>query len=237
MDERIKLEIRDKQPSEVIELVLDNCKATQISGLDSGFTNLTTLSLINVGLTSLDGLPMLPSLRTIDLSDNKLSGDLDKLVENCPKLYHINLCANKIATYETLVTLQKLEDLTALDLFDCSVTELPDYREKVFEMLPQLKYLDGFDINDDEADITDEDEADLHEDASDEELDDELNGPGLSYLDSSKALHDEDDSEDFVENDHKNGNGTSTVPNAAEPSQNKKRKHDGVVEEEPLQKF
>lgn len=81
------------------------------------------------------------------MSDNKLSGDLDKLTENCPRLYHINLCANKISSYDTLLPLQKLEELTALDLFDCIITELPDYRQKVFDLLPQLKYLDGFDIN------------------------------------------------------------------------------------------
>jgi len=235
MDERIKLEIRDKQPSEVVELVLDNCKATQISGLTSEFSSLTTLSMINVGLTSFDGFPKLPSLRTIDLSDNKLSGELEKLVENCPKLYHVNLCANKIATYESLLPLQKLEELTALDLFDCSVTEIKDYREKVFEMLPQLKYLDGFDINDDEAELTDEDEADLHENPSDEELLDEEDGLGLSYLDSSKAVQDEDESEDFVENDQKNGNGTHAKKNE-EASQGKKRKHEGDVDEEPQEK-
>jgi len=233
MDERIKLETRDKQPQEVVELVLDNCKATQISGLTSDFTKLTTLSMINVGLISLDGFPKLPSLRTIDLSDNKLSGDLEKLVENCPKLYHVNLCANKIAAYESLVPLKKLEELTALDLFDCAVTEISDYREKVFEMLPQLKYLDGFDINDDEAELSDEDEADLHENPSDEELlDEEENGLSLSYLDSSKALQDEDESEDFLENEQKNGE----FGKNDEAAQGKKRKHEGDVEEEPQEK-
>jgi hypothetical protein len=102
--------IAGKPPSEISDLLLDNCKATSISGLTEEFTGLTTLSLINVGLTTLEGLPkvsrhnssedtdniQLPSLRTIDLSDNKLGGGLEKLVECCPRLYHINLCANKI---------------------------------------------------------------------------------------------------------------------------------------------
>jgi len=239
MEERVKLEMREKQPSELMELVLDNCKSSQITGLTSEFTNLTTLSLINVGLTSLDGLPTLPSIRTIDLSDNKLSGDLGKLTENCPRLYHINLCANKIITFDALLPLQKLEELTALDLFDCSITELPDYRQKVFEMLPQLKYLDGFDINDAEADISDEDEADFHEDLSDEEdgiVDEEENGLGLSYLNSSKAL-DDDDSEDFVENAGKNGGHKDIAENNDDDgNQGKKRKHEGDAEEEPQQK-
>jgi len=239
MDNRVELEMRGKQPSEVMELVLDNCKATQISGLSDEFVNLTTLSMINVGLTSLEGLPKLPSLRTIDLSDNKLTGDLDKLVENCPRLYHINLCANKISDVEALTQLKKLDELAALDLFDCAVTEVADYRQKVFELLPQLKYLDGFDVNDVEAEVSDEeDEQDFGAEAGDmsdeedvgDETGDEENGLGLSYLDSSKAFHDEDDSEDFAENPAaKNGDKSADSTDA----RGKKRKHDGADEDEP----
>uniref|UniRef100_A0A914IDL6 Uncharacterized protein n=1 Tax=Globodera rostochiensis TaxID=31243 RepID=A0A914IDL6_GLORO len=96
----------------------------------------------------------LPTVRTIDLSENKLSGGLEKLVECCPRLYHINLCANKIVSMETLAPLSALKELAALDLFDCAITESPEYRTKVFSLIPQLKYLDGFDINDVEAEIS-----------------------------------------------------------------------------------
>jgi len=33
--------------------------------------------------------------------------------------------------------------LRSLDLFNCDVTTREDYREKVFQFLPSLKYLDG----------------------------------------------------------------------------------------------
>jgi Leucine-rich repeat (LRR) protein len=154
LEERIKLELRDRKPAEVEDLILDNSKATKLEGLTEEFTGLQTLSLINIGLTSLDGLPKLAQLRSIDLSDNKIDGGLEKLVESCPQLYHVNLCANKIKEIETLVPLKKLSGLNALDLFDCEVTRKENYREKVFETLPQLKYLDGFDINDVEADLS-----------------------------------------------------------------------------------
>jgi hypothetical protein len=241
MENRVELEMRGKQPSEVMELVLDNCKATQIAGLSDEFVNLTTLSMINVGLTSLEGLPKLPALRTIDLSDNKLTGDLDKLVENCSRLYHINLCANKISDVEALTPLKKLEELAALDLFDCAVTEVADYRQKVFELLPQLKYLDGFDVNDVEAEVSDEEDdqefgaeaGDMsdEEDVGDETGDDE-NGLGLSYLDSSKALNDEDDSEDFLANPTATKNGDNLV-DSSNDARGKKRKHEGADEDEP----
>lgn len=89
--------------------------------------------------------------------------------------------------------LKKLKELSALDLFDCDVTEIGDYRQKVFELLPQLKYLDGFDVNDIEAEISEDEELEdgIEEDGefSYEEYDEETNETnGLSYLNSSKAL-------------------------------------------------
>uniref|UniRef100_A0A183BVL0 LRRcap domain-containing protein n=1 Tax=Globodera pallida TaxID=36090 RepID=A0A183BVL0_GLOPA len=248
MDERIKTELRGRQPSEVQDLLLDNCKATTICGLTEQFTNLTTLSLINVGLNSLDGLPKLPTVRTIDLSDNKLSGGLEKLVECCPRLYHINLCANKIATMETLAPLSKLEELAALDLFDCAITESPEYRTKVFGLIPQLKYLDGFDINDE---ISDEEEEEGAEDALDDEEDSAEEGVDseedaeLAYLNSSKALQDEDDSEDYVEQQKKQKDAAKVATNGSENvtanknagENNRKRKHGNeegeAAEDEP----
>lgn len=53
MDKRIELELRGRDPSEVTELNLDNCRATSVSGLTEEFKSLETLSMINVGLTSL----------------------------------------------------------------------------------------------------------------------------------------------------------------------------------------
>ena len=52
---------------------------------------------------------------------------------------------------------KNFSELKHLDLFNCEVTQLDDYREQVFELLPNLKYLDGFDKNDKEADDDEED--------------------------------------------------------------------------------
>lgn len=46
--------------------------------------------------------------------------------------------------------------MKTLDLFNCEVTQADDYRTKAFETLPQLKFLDGFDREDKEADESDE---------------------------------------------------------------------------------
>uniref|UniRef100_A0A915CVX3 Acidic leucine-rich nuclear phosphoprotein 32 family member E n=1 Tax=Ditylenchus dipsaci TaxID=166011 RepID=A0A915CVX3_9BILA len=196
MEARIELELRGKKPSELVDLLLDNCKATKISGLSDEFTSLTTMSLINVGLTT--------------------------LVENCPRLYHVNLCANKIKDIESLAPLKKLEELAALDLFDCD-----------------LKYLDGFDIHDIEADLSDDgegedgmDDEEEEADLSDEEEEGVESGDenGLAYLDSSKAVQDEDESEDFVANG--NGATKNVEQKGSKPARGTKRQHEQGEEEE-----
>ncbi|QQP53198.1 Uncharacterized protein FKW44_005579, partial [Caligus rogercresseyi] len=74
MEKRIELERRGKDPSEVgmtimvigqniTELNLDNSRATQIEGLTDEYANLSSLSLISVGLTTLKGFPSLPKLQ------------------------------------------------------------------------------------------------------------------------------------------------------------------------------
>lgn len=50
---------------------------------------------------------------------------------------------------------KKLPQLKSLDLFNCEVTNLGDYRESIFKLLPQLTYLDGYDIGDREASDSD----------------------------------------------------------------------------------
>ncbi len=50
---------------QVEELNLDTVRASEFSGLGEGFSGLKRLSAINVGLTSLEGLPPLPSLERV----------------------------------------------------------------------------------------------------------------------------------------------------------------------------
>uniref|UniRef100_A0A8C5SSH6 Acidic leucine-rich nuclear phosphoprotein 32 family member n=1 Tax=Laticauda laticaudata TaxID=8630 RepID=A0A8C5SSH6_LATLA len=137
----------------VKELVLDNCRSNggKIEGLTDEFEELELLSTINVGLTSVVNLPKLNKLKKFELSDNRISGGLEVLAEKCPNLTHLNLSGNKIKDLSTIEPLEKLENLKSLDLFNCEVTNLNDYRDNVFKLLPQLTYLDGYDRNDKEA--------------------------------------------------------------------------------------
>jgi hypothetical protein len=55
--------------------------------------------------------------------------------------------------------LQKnFDNLRNLDLFNCEVTNIDNYREQVFDLLDGLFFLDGYDRNNKEAE--DEDDED-----------------------------------------------------------------------------
>ncbi|MEQ2196826.1 Acidic leucine-rich nuclear phosphoprotein 32 member [Xenoophorus captivus] len=153
MKKRIHLELRNRTPSDVKELVLDNCRSNEgkIEGLTDEFEELEFLSTINVGLMTVSHLPKLKKLKKLELSDNRISGGLEVLADKCPNLTHLNLSGNKIKDLSTIEPLKELGSLKSLDLFNCEVTNLNEYRDNVFKLLPQLTYLDGYDKDDKEA--------------------------------------------------------------------------------------
>lgn len=98
--------------------------------------------MINVGLTTLKGFPKLPNLKKLELSDNRISNGLNYLTTS-PKLQYLNLSGNKIKDLEALKPLEEFKNLAVLDLFNNDATQVENYREKVFKMLPSLSFLDG----------------------------------------------------------------------------------------------
>ncbi|XP_046897051.1 acidic leucine-rich nuclear phosphoprotein 32 family member E-like isoform X2 [Hypomesus transpacificus] len=236
MKKRISLELRNKSPAEVAELVVDNCRSSdgEVEGLSDDYKELELLSMVNVGLTSLAKLPSLPKLRKLEISDNGISGGLDKLAEKCPNLSYLNLSGNKIKDLSTLETLQNLKNLKSLDLYSCEITTLEDYRDGVFELLPQVTYLDGYDQEDNEVPDSEADDDDDHaagptgDDDDDEEDDDDEDDDedvsdgeeevGLSYL-MKEGIQDEEDDDDYVEEEEdEDGDGAGV--------QGEKRKRD-----------
>uniref|UniRef100_A0A4W5KD63 Acidic leucine-rich nuclear phosphoprotein 32 family member n=1 Tax=Hucho hucho TaxID=62062 RepID=A0A4W5KD63_9TELE len=207
MKKRIHLELRNRTPSDVKELVLDNCRSNEgkIEGLTDEFEELEFLSTINVGLTSVSNLPKLNKLKKLELSDNRISGGLEVLAEKCPNLTHLNLSGNKIKDLSTIEPLKKLETLKSLDLFNCEVTNLNDYRDNVFKLLPQLTYLDGYDKDDKEAPdsdaeayvegLDDDDDSDEVDEEDDEDEDEDA--PPRKEEDDDDEEGEEEDEEDL----------------------------------------
>ncbi|KAG9334694.1 hypothetical protein JZ751_007229 [Albula glossodonta] len=195
MKKRISLELRNRTPEEVAELVVDNCRSSdgEVEGLTDDFKELEFLSMVN-----------------LELSDNSISGALETLSEKCPNLTYLNLSGNKIKELSTVEALQNLKNLKSLDLFNCEITTLEEYRDSVFQLLPQVTYLDGFDQEDNEApdsEADDDDEDDDGEegagptgdyDDEDDEDGSETGEVGLSYL-MKEGIQDEEDDDDYVE--------------------------------------
>uniref|UniRef100_A0A673ZIW2 Acidic leucine-rich nuclear phosphoprotein 32 family member n=1 Tax=Salmo trutta TaxID=8032 RepID=A0A673ZIW2_SALTR len=219
MKKRISLELRNRTPAEVAELVVDNCRTSdgEVEGLTDDFKELEFLSMVNVGLTSLAKLPSLPKLRKLELSDNNISGHLETLSEKSPNLTYLNLSGNKIKELSNVEALQNLKNLKSLDLFNCEITTLEEYRESIFELLPQVTYLDGFDQEDNEAPDSeadaDDDEGEDgagptgdYDDEDDEEEEEVSEGRevGLSYLMKEK-IQDEEDDDDYAEEEDGKG--------------------------------
>uniref|UniRef100_A0A8B9YEV0 Acidic leucine-rich nuclear phosphoprotein 32 family member n=1 Tax=Bos mutus grunniens TaxID=30521 RepID=A0A8B9YEV0_BOSMU len=191
----------------VKELVLDNCRSNEgkIEGLTDEFEELEFLSTINVGLTSVANLPKLNKLKKLELSDNRISGGLEVLAEKCPNLTHLNLSGNKIKDLSTIEPLKKLENLKSLDLFNCEVTNLNDYRENVFKLLPQLTYLDGYDRDDKEA--PDSDAEGYVEGLDDDEEDEDEE----EYDEDAQVVEDEEDEEEEEEGEEEDVSGEEEV--------------------------
>lgn len=209
MEKRIELEKRGRTPAQIKELNLDNCRSTTIVGLSDEFVNLESLSLINVGLTSLKGFPKLPNLKKLELSDNRISGNLN-LLHGSPKLTYLNLSGNKIKDLDTLEPLKEFKNLKNLDLFNCEVTNMENYREKTFNLIPSLKYLDGYDREEKEAEDSEADEDDCNEDEEDEnDVDGEGESEGEGEDDDDEDGEDEEDDEadddDEVDEDGEDG--------------------------------
>ncbi|XP_075948449.1 acidic leucine-rich nuclear phosphoprotein 32 family member D-like [Anarhichas minor] len=246
MKKRVSLELRHRSPTEVQELVLDNCRSGEgkIEGITEEFSNLELLSLINVGLTSVADIPKLDKLKKLELSDNRISGGLEVLAERLVNLTHLNLSGNKFKDISTLEPLKKLPQLKSLDLFNCEVTNLADYRDSIFKLLPQLTYLDGYDIDDREASdsdgegdgVEDEDEEGLEgesEDFDEEEEEDEEDVVAEEEDDDDDSNEDEDgevngdvDSEDDDEEDDDDDDEDSS------PAKGEKRKRDPEDEDD-----
>lgn len=180
---------------------MDNTRSTSIVGLTEEFVNLEILSLINVGLTRLKGFPRLPNLRRLELSDNRITGGLH-LLNGSPKLTHLNLSGNKIRDLDTLEPLKEFKQLKSLDLFNCDVNSIPNYRERMFKMLPSLKYLDGFDKNEKEAEDSDVDDDDEYDNGEDDDPEDDFiddnveRATGASGAPPDRHMYDRDDDDE-----------------------------------------
>jgi len=186
------LELRGRQPVEVKLLDLSGCKTGgDMVGLTDEYVNLESLDLSNSYITSLKTFPKLKTLKKVDLSGNRLTKGLEYLTE-CTNLNHIIINNNRFKELEVMEPLKSLPSLTHLELgnsFPNLTSE--EYKRKMFEMLPSLKYLDQED-----QDGNMEDEEDVHVNGNGVADDDDDLEDGDDELEDEEAeLEDEEESD------------------------------------------
>ncbi|CAA2977641.1 acidic leucine-rich nuclear phospho 32-related [Olea europaea subsp. europaea] len=109
------------------------------------------------------------------------SGGLKFLVEaGLESLRDLDLSNNRISDINDLRPLAELR-LVSLDLYECPVTRVKDYRSRVFGLIKSLKYLDKTDAEGNERPESDDDDEE-EEDDDDEEDDD----PGSGEIDGGE---------------------------------------------------
>eukprot|EP00013_Stygamoeba_regulata_P023841 CAMPEP_0177650268 /NCGR_PEP_ID=MMETSP0447-20121125/11848_1 /TAXON_ID=0 /ORGANISM="Stygamoeba regulata, Strain BSH-02190019" /LENGTH=476 /DNA_ID=CAMNT_0019153119 /DNA_START=125 /DNA_END=1555 /DNA_ORIENTATION=+ len=159
----LRTALGNREANTVEELVLDGPKAGHAEGLAAlgDCSSLRVLSLNGVGLRSLDGFPVLPQLTRLELSDNRLQDGLVALGSaRLHALQVLDLSGNQLRRVADLTPLMKLPRLNTLDLGNCPVTQEPNYRRRLFDMLPRLRVLDGYDRDGQSEESEEDDEED-----------------------------------------------------------------------------
>lgn len=180
---------------ELTELILDGRSIRTITAEDAQalqkFTNLTKLTLNQTGLASLAHLPCMMGVRTLEATDNHLTTGLDLLVKAFPNLRKLQLGGNHIKTFAELEPLAMLTQLEQLGLDLNPVASLPDYREKLFALVPSLMVLDSRDRQGEEREAGDSDSEE--EDDEGEDVDTTLK----DFYEAEMPEQDAEDAEDF----------------------------------------
>ena len=127
-----------------------------------------------IGIKSLENFPKLENLQILELNNNHLNGDdLNNLISLFPNLYKIKLEHNNINSLEKFKEFSNSK-LKKINLLNNPVCENKDYKQKLFDMIPNLKSVDGIDRDGNEIESTDYgDEGNEEDDFEGEEFEEE----------------------------------------------------------------
>ena len=195
---------KNTQEKPITVIVLDgqhiNHITDDIKKYLENFKDLEELTLTMCNLNSLKNLPDLPKLTKIELNDNHIKGEELSNLCKYNNLSELRIANNIIKNFEEINCLEKLSELTFIDLTDSPITKLKNYREKFFEIFKKLKYLDGID----------KDGKVFEENDDDDDEEEELDEGDKEFIDDEKKEGDEnveegEDGEDDEENEGNEG--------------------------------
>ncbi|CAD8063563.1 unnamed protein product [Paramecium sonneborni] len=158
------------------------------------FSNLQQLGFQRCKLQALNNLSEYKNINSLNLEENVLDdGCIKLIVQKFPSLTFLNLKKNQIKELNEIEQLKQLDQLTHLFLDKNPACEDENWTQKIWDLLPKLKALDGKDkkgkIVKEKTTVYDEDEED--EDEDEEEIDDED--------DDSFSISDDEEDEEYSE--------------------------------------
>ena len=143
-------------PSELVELKLDGVDIKNIN-LElkeklSECINLSSLTMNECDLMTLENFPDLPNLTRLELCDNSFDGESLHHLGNLKKLQSLILGGNNIKKMEEIESLKQLENLIELDFLGSEICEQENFKENIFASFKKLLLLNNLDIDGNDLD-------------------------------------------------------------------------------------
>lgn len=124
------------------ELRLRALKINVIENLGATLNQFDCFDLSDNNIKKLENLPLLPRLKCLLLSNNRIYKVAPNLEESIPSLERLILTNNYIQELGDVDVLSTLKNLKVLSLLNNPITDKPHYRYYVIYKLPNLKLLD-----------------------------------------------------------------------------------------------
>lgn len=124
------------------ELRLRGLKINAIENLGATLNQFDCFDLSDNSIRKLENFPLLPRLKCLLLSNNRIFKIQNNLEQSIPNLERLILTNNYIQDLQDIDPLGSLNKLTNLSLINNPLTSKENYRFYVIHRLPNLKLLD-----------------------------------------------------------------------------------------------